>query len=470
MTQALWPFKKVALSLVCALVMFLLTLLCLESFTFIVAKVGTDLNVAPAQFSLISSIPTIFLGVGSFIYASLADFVKLKYIFWTGFCCLMLGSVCGFFFHAELWQVIFARSLQTFGGEAGGSVFLVLTARYLNGRARVISYGIFTAGFQLGIGSGVFAGGAFSTLDWRMLFLFPLATLLVAPVALWALPKGIAGEEARQAGEEAQQTTVAKRRQGLPVDVVGFALFVTFSSSLLLFFSFRNWIYIALSCVAIVLFAIYITHAKEPFILPQFFKNTLWIGLSAVLFCFWFPNLSITTTCNNFAAEVFHISSSEAALLLLAPIISAVLMGLVSGPIVVRMGRKATIALAGACELGGFLLSAFCMHVSPWMVSASLCLYYAGVSLIYSPLVDSIVGVLHKDEAGRGLGLIDLTINVSSSVGYAVFVPLLQTSTQSSGFFDASPAVHFSAVFCLFASCSALALVLFLLQWKRVRA
>lgn len=475
MSEELWPFKKIVVSLTCALVVFLLTLLCLESFTFILRQIGSDLHIPESQYSLISSIPTIFLGVGSFIYASLADFVKLKYLFWIGFVCLIAGSLFGFFFHAELWQLIVARSLQTFGGEVGGSVFLVITARYLSGRARVISYGIFTGGFQLGFGSGVFAGGAFSLFDWHYLFLFPLLALLVAPLAVWALPKGVAGQEgSAKDGGQVQEDKAQPRKASLsrrcPVDVVGFSLFVCFSAALLLFFSFWTWPCIAISAAALVAFGIYIFHAKDPFISPGFFKNGLWIGLTAVLFCFWLPNLSISTACNSFATYVFDLNSAKAALIMLAPIITAALVGVFSGPLVNKVGKKAAIILAGCLELGGFLFSAASQFASPAAASASLCLYYAGVSLMYSPLVDSIVSSVEKEEAGRGLGLVDLSINVSSSIGYALFVPLMAAASFSFFGQGSGEAGHFASIFYVFACCTTAALLLFLWFKKKVRA
>lgn len=453
--------RGVKISLACALAIFFLTLLCLEGFTFIVQKVAVDVG-APNQASLISSLPTIFLGIGAFVYAGLADFINLRKIFWFGFLLLITGSLLGLFFNCNnIWMIIFARSLQTLGGEAAGSCFLLMCSRYLLGKSRVIAYGIFTAGFQLSLAAGVFAGGFLATLDWHALFAFPLLGLICIPCIAKYMPQGVCEKPSHACSSHASLSTHEGIQQA-HIDFVGFGLFTAFATLLLLFFSFKQPALILLSAFALLCFAVYISKAKDPFITPDFLKNKQWVSIILVLCFLWFPNLSITTTCNALATQLYNLSDSQASFMLLAPLITAALVGGFSGILVNRIGRVSTIFLAIILEFMGFVLSAVFLSLGPWLPSLTLCVYYAGVSLVYSPLLDTLIATVNAQEQGRCLGLFDLAINVTSSVGYAVFVPLLSmVNFLIVPVFSSFAAAHFSSVFFIFSLFSAAAFILY---------
>ena len=110
--------KMAVRALILLLITFILGTLCLQGFNLVFTNIGSDVG-APEQAALITSLPSIVLGIVCFIYGSLGDFVSLKKLIVFGLVTLFVGSLFGFianfFFTKNLWTVIIARILQTAG-------------------------------------------------------------------------------------------------------------------------------------------------------------------------------------------------------------------------------------------------------------------------------------------------------------------------------------------------------------------
>ena len=63
--------------------------------------------------------------------------------------------------------------IQVAGAQVAGSVFLVMTVKYLNDKEKAIYIGIYNAVYYLAAAIGVFAGGFITSFDWKYLFLVP---------------------------------------------------------------------------------------------------------------------------------------------------------------------------------------------------------------------------------------------------------------------------------------------------------
>ena len=59
------------------------------------------------------------------------------------------------------------------------------------------------------------------------------------------------------------------------------------------------------------------------------------------------------------------------------------------------------------------------------------CVFYAGCGLMYSPVVSTVLGTIEKDESGRGVGMNDLAMNVSPSIGIAIIGSLLGSNAMA---------------------------------------
>lgn len=50
---------------------------------------------------------------------------------------------------------------------------------------------------------------------------------------------------------------------------------------------------------------------------------------------------------------------------------------------------------------------------------------------MYSPVVSTVLGTIEKDESGRGVGMNDLAMNVSPSIGIAIIGSLLGSNAMA---------------------------------------
>ncbi|MBY4797424.1 MFS transporter [Collinsella sp. AGMB00827] len=421
---------------------FMLTILCFQAFGFVFPQIGEDLQ-APGQASLISAIPGIILGIVCFVYGSLGDFFSLKKMVAVGVTLLLIGSVLGFFLHDNIWLVIFARSLQTAGGQVAGSVYLVVASRYLSGPDKVVFFGIFTAAYQLSTAIGIVASGYLSMINWAYLFLIPLAAILVIPILLKNLP----------------ETVVS----GSHIDVLGFCIFGLAIGLLTLAFSY-GWAYLAGSVVLFVLFAIHINRSAEPFITPAFFRNTRWLMAISLILIFYFVNYSIAPLCNAIGGAAFQLNPGQVSLHLMWSNVVGFVVGFSSGKIVDKLGRTATILLAAGLMIAGLCLASFLVQANMIALTAGICLFYAGLGMLYSPVTTMVLGTVGEAEMGRAIGMNDLVMNVTASVGITLIGGLM--SSQALGTMSISgvtgPVATYANILLICAGVTALGVVAFL--------
>lgn len=400
---------KVAVrALILLLITFVISTLCLQGFNLVYKQVGIDVK-AVDQAPLITGLPGIILGIVCFIYGSLGDFVSLKKLVTIGLTSLFIGSVFGFVanscFEPNLWTVIAARIMQTTGEQVAGSSFLVIATKYLRNDLKVIFFGLFTASYQLSACIGVFSAGLLSSIAWQYLFLIPALTILILPSLLHYLP--------------------TKNGNGKKIDVVGFTVFGFAVASLTLFISYGNLLMLISAIVLFIIFGIYISKAKEPFVTPAFFKNIRWLSGIILMGIIYLTNYCISPLFNRVGKTLYNMTTSQVASYLVWAFIVAAIFGSCSGLIISRIGRKTSLLLAILFILCGWIGIAVLINSGFLAIALCACVYYAGCGMVYSPLASTILSSLPVEESGRGCGMNDLAISVSASVGVVIFDGIL---------------------------------------------
>lgn len=406
---------KVAVrALILLLITFVISTLCLQGFNLVYKQVGIDVK-AVDQAPLITGLPGIILGIVCFIYGSLGDFVSLKKLVTIGLTSLFIGSVFGFVanscFEPNLWTVIAARIMQTTGEQVAGSSFLVIATKYLRNDLKVIFFGLFTASYQLSACIGVFSAGLLSSIAWQYLFLIPALTILILPALLHYLP--------------------TKNGNGKKIDVVGFTVFGFAVASLTLFISYRNLLMLISAIILFIIFGIYISKAKEPFVTPAFFKNIRWLSGIILMGIIYFTNYCISPLFNRVGKTLYNMTTSQVASYLVWAFIVAAIFGSCSGLIISRIGRKTGLLLAIMFILCGWIGIAVLINSGFLAIALCACVYYAGCGMVYSPLASTILSSLPVEESGRGCGMNDLAISVSASVGVVIFDGILDKNMLS---------------------------------------
>ncbi|EEI27845.1 MFS transporter [Corynebacterium glucuronolyticum] len=403
---------KVAIPLV--LLIFTFGVLEQQAFGMIFVNIGEQLGQTQLA-SLITSLPGIVLGIVCVIYGSLGDFVSLKKMMILGTIVFSLGSIAGFALGGlSIWWVVLGRVLQSAGWQVSGSIFLVLVSKYITKQNRVIYYGIFVAVFRFGAAAGVLLAGYVTRIDWRILFLFPVISVLFLPTLAKTLPD--------------------EKVPGAKIDWVGFLLIGLLAGAITMYFTNMNWIWVIVAVAALIAFAVYITKAEDPFMTPKFFKNKAFVMVMVVIFVGYFFSYTLNAGINAIGLNVFGLDSAEVSNLLVWSIILAAVVGSFSGLVIRKIGRSASIILALACMGGGLIVVALLIPHGPVLALAvAPCVYYFGTSFFYSPIVDSATLTVEPEESGRVLGFNDLLQALTGSIGVALFGQMMASGSMSSG-------------------------------------
>lgn len=442
---------KVAIPVVLAI--FTLGVLQMQAFGMIYVNIGDQLgqaNLAP----LITSLPGIVLGIVCVVYGSLGDFVSLKKMMTLGTIVFSAASVLGCFGQLSIWIVIIARILQSAGWQVSGSIFLVLVSKYVEKKKRVIWYGIFVAVFRAAAALGVFLAGYMTLVDWRILFGIGALAIFMLPI----LRKNLPDEHAK----------------GARIDIIGFALIGLFAASVTMFFTDMNYFWSIACVVTLVAFAWYINKAKNPFITPKMLSNPAFAMTMVVIFVGYFFSYTLNAGCNAIGLNVYKIDSAQVSNLLVWSIILAAIMGFAAGPIIQKIGRKASVILALACMGLGLIAIALLIPAGQiWALAIAPCIYYFGTSFFYQPIVDTATLTVEPEESGRALGFNDLIQAITGSVGVALFGQMMANGALSGGSLFGIPAgkaATYSNVFLVGGVIVLAAMIIFIVSMKMIYA
>ena len=146
-------------SLPSLLFVFIIGNLMIQCFNLVYSNIGTSLHVSATAAALLSTLPGIILGIVCMLYETLCDFISPKKMVLWGVGVLIVSSVAGFFLSFNFWVVVVVRALQVAGAQVAGSVFLIMTVKFLNKKEKAIYLGVFNAAYYLSVALGVFAGG-----------------------------------------------------------------------------------------------------------------------------------------------------------------------------------------------------------------------------------------------------------------------------------------------------------------------
>lgn len=325
----------------------------------------------------------------------------------------MIGSLLGFFGAFNFWVVLVARIIQVAGAQVAGSVFLVMTVKYLNDKEKAVYIGIYNAVYYLAAAIGVFAGGMITSFDWKYLFLVPAISVFFIPLLIKNTPDISA--------------------KGEKIDVVGIVMFAVVAGLIAIYFSFPNIWFLVATIVVALIFALYVWKGTNPFLSKKFVTNGAYMSILLVLFVFYFFNFACVPIYNVIGEQLYSISLSTVSLCLTLVYIVATVVGCVSGPLINKIGRQRTLIGAAILMIVGFAGSAIFIKTSFWLLTALACVFIAGVTVVYTPIYDAASDALPVEENGRGIGICDLMMNTSASIGMAVYSSLMANPNLAKG-------------------------------------
>ena len=347
----------------------------LQGFNLVYLRVAADIGAGDSS-GLITAIPGIVLGVACFLYGTLGDFVPLRRIVDVGVALIVAGSLLGFTFSSSLTGIIIARALQTLGYQASASAYMILATGIADPKRRSLYVGLMCAAFQGGTAIGMLSGGLLADINWAILLLIPLGGLAVLPIMGRRVP--------------------ARAHTGR-VD-----------------------------------FWRYIGRARAPFITRSFFTNVPWarsVSLIVIIYCM---NFTVAPLMNGIGAAHYGLTPAQVSVRLLPAYCVALTTAMSSGAVMARIGRGATVRGCVALILSGTALLALFMSSGPWVITAAMCLIYAGFGALFTPIYDTVFATVAPGQNGRAVAMNDLAMQGSAAIGIGVFTPWLASGSFES--------------------------------------
>lgn len=443
-------YVKVKRAVPILLFLFVFSLVIDNSFKLISVAIADDLNISVTTVSWQATLAGLVIGIGAVVYASLSDAISIRTLFIYGVCLIIIGSIIGYVFQHQFAFVLAGRIIQTAGLAAAETLYVIYVAKYLSKEDQKTYLGLSTSSYSLSLVIGTLSGGFISTyLHWTNMFLIALIVVFTLPFLFKLLPK---------------ENSVNKAH----LDFIGLVLIATIATTVMLFITNFNWLYMVGALIAIAVFAFYIKNAKHPLVDKSFFQNKRYASFLFIVFVMYAIQLGYIFTFPFIMQQIYHFELDTTSLLLIPGYLVAVVTGALSGKIGNYLSSKQATITAITLIALSLILPAFTVgqHVSIFVISM---IFFAGsFALMYAPLLNETIRTIDVNMTGVAIGFYNLIINVAVSVGIAIAAALIDYQALN---FPGNTALesHFGIVLLILGLMSIVGLVLFIVlnRWTK---
>lgn len=443
-------YVKVKRAVPILLFLFVFSLVIDNSFKLISVAIADDLNISVTTVSWQATLADLVIGIGAVVYASLSDAISIRTLFIYGVCLIIIGSIIGYVFQHQFAFVLAGRIIQTAGLAAAETLYVIYVAKYLSKEDQKTYLGLSTSSYSLSLVIGTLSGGFISTyLHWTNMFLIALIVVFTLPFLFKLLPK---------------ENSVNKAH----LDFIGLVLIATIATTVMLFITNFNWLYMVGALIAIAVFAFYIKNAKHPLVDKSFFQNKRYASFLFIVFVMYAIQLGYIFTFPFIMQQIYHFELDTTSLLLIPGYLVAVVTGALSGKIGNYLSSKQATITAITLIALSLILPAFTVgqHVSIFVISM---IFFAGsFALMYAPLLNETIRTIDVNMTGVAIGFYNLIINVAVSVGIAIAAALIDYQALN---FPGNTALesHFGIILLILGLMSIVGLVLFIVlnRWTK---
>ncbi|QDW97748.1 MFS transporter [Staphylococcus agnetis] len=443
-------YVKVKRAVPILLFLFVFSLVIDNSFKLISVAIADDLNISVTTVSWQATLAGLVIGIGAVVYASLSDAISIRTLFIYGVFLIIIGSIIGYIFQHQFALVLAGRIIQTAGLAAAETLYVIYVAKYLSKDDQKTYLGLSTSSYSLSLVIGTLSGGFISTyLHWTNMFLIALIVIFTLPFLFKLLPKENNTNKAH-------------------LDFIGLILVATIATTVMLFITNFNWLYMIGALIAIAVFALYIKNAKHSLVDKSFFQNKRYASFLFIVFVMYAIQLGYIFTFPFIMQQIYHFELDTTSLLLIPGYLVAVVTGALSGKIGNYLtSKQATITAIVLIALSLFLPSfTVGQHVSIFVISM---IFFAGsFALMYAPLLNETIRTIDIHMTGVAIGFYNLIINVAVSVGIAIAAALIDLKALN---FPGNNAVetHFGVILFILGLMSLVGLALFVIlnRWTK---
>ncbi|MBP2002219.1 DHA2 family metal-tetracycline-proton antiporter-like MFS transporter [Paenibacillus shirakamiensis] len=395
------------------LLFFVFALIIDNSFKLISVAIADDLGISATTVSWQATLAGLIIGIGAVVYASLADSISIRKLLSTGIILICIGSVMGFIFRDSFPLILLSRIIQTAGLASAETLYVIYVMKHLPKDEQKKFLGYSTSSYSLSLVIGSLTGGYISTyLNWTILFLVPLLSLILLPFILKYLPK--------------EQSTSKSY-----VDGVGLLLIAAIATSVMLYLTNFNWLYILIFIITAALFLLYITKSKKSFIDSSFFKNKRFLFTLTIAFIIYSVQLGYIFMFPFLLQKMYGLQLDKISLLMVPGYIVAVIVGAMSGKIAKVLSNRQTVTCAMLAIATSLIVPALTGSSSMIVYVFSMMLFSGSFALMYAPMLDTCVSAIPVDKSGTAVGFYNLVLNVAMSIGIAYTASMIEVISYS---------------------------------------
>jgi len=368
--------------------------------------ISSQFHLSPAGVSWMMTSFIIFFGIGTVVFGRLSDLFGVGRLLSIGIVIYAAASLLGFLGHGSYPIVLAARAFQGMGGSSLPALVMVIVARHFAPEIRGGIFGSIGSVVAFAAGFGPVIGGFVAArLGWAWLFLIPLLTLAALPFIGRLLPA-----EERRAGR---------------VDILGALLMALGLGSLMVFLTYLGWPWFLAAALFLLLFALRLRWAKEPFIDPGLFANRPFRrGVIAALFLFACL-MSMFFALPLMLSREAGLGPASIGLVLFPGAISGVFFGPFAGRLADNCGNRFVLRIGLVLFVTGLACLPFVIGLAPYGPAIILVAVNVGVTFFQTGLINGVSQTLSPEKTGVGMGLFNLAGFVAGALGTAAVGKIL---------------------------------------------
>ncbi|MES1051295.1 MFS transporter [Bacillus thuringiensis] len=327
------------------------------------------------------------------IAGKLADLLGRRNVYITGLVIFMIGSaLCGM--ANGMTELIIFRGIQGLGGGIMMPMAMIIIGDMFTGKERAKWQGIFGALYGLASVIGPQVGGwIVDAVNWRWVFYINLPVGILATIFI------------------AMGLKSHKQTGPIKIDIAGIFTMILGVVSLLLALTFGgkdyawdSWQIIglfALAVIGIVSFVIVETKAEEPILPMHFFENRTFTILNAIGFFMSIGMFGAIMFVPFFMQGIVGVSAAESGTIMTPMMITMIVMSIIGGQLVLKVGVKPQIIAGMLIMAGGFwLLTTMDMHTTKLTATSYMMVIGLGMGLVMPTLTLALQESFPKKDLG----------------------------------------------------------------------
>lgn len=369
--------------------------------------IAHDFNKAPASTNWVNTAFMLTFSIGTAVYGKLSDQLGIKKLLLFGIIVNCIGSLIGFTGHHFFPILILARLIQGVGAAAFPSLVMVVVARYIPKEKRGKAFGLIGSIVAMGEGIGPAIGGTIAHyIHWSYLLLIPIVTFITVPFLMKLLKK----EETIKGSFDVA---------GIIFMSIGIVFFMLFTTS-------YKMTFLVISILFLLIFLKHITRVSNPFVEPSLGKNaSFMIGILCGGLIFG-TVAGYVSMVPYMMKDVYQLNTAMIGSMVIFPgTMSVLIFGYIGGLLVDKKGPLSVLTLGIVFISFSFIVSAFFMGMTPWLITITFVFVFGGLSFAKTVISTVVSSSLKQEEAGAGMSLLNFTSFLSEGTGIAIVGGLL---------------------------------------------